>query len=132
MSEAKIDTNSDLNRTNIQTIALVDTNIGKGLTNGDGSYDTQVVEAGDTSQLIDLKVGSDAGAKDKAANAAILDKQRAPASGMSILGVLTFGDGAIVNTTTWAEDNEYSVDKGELTYFKPGSITEKAYSALAN
>lgn len=59
-----------------------------------------------------------------------LDKVKSVPSGLSILGVPTYGDGASVITTTWPDDHEIS-ENGEFTYFRPFEIQKKDYDELA-
>lgn len=53
-------------------------------------------------------------------------------SGLSVLGVPTYGDGRAAVATTWAADHERTVAKGELTIGRPGGPVLYDYASLSN
>ena len=67
-----------------------------------------------------------------AVNWASNDTVGSPPSGLSVLGVPTFGDGRANSSTTWAADHERTVVKGELTIGRPGGPVLYDYASLSN
>lgn len=93
------------------------------------SYDTISNDSIDQHLKVDVDLGENLSIRDDVPSA-YKDTIGSPASGLSVLGVPTYGDGRSNVSTTWADDHEVTLG-GELTYFKPYAMETVAYSALS-
>lgn len=112
-------------QTNISSMFKVTVTMGEGQSQ---NFDTRENSIDDKHFKVDLGLG--AANKTPDVNEAYNDRVRSIPSGWNIDGTVDSGDGFYVTNTVWADDHEHSVEKGELTYFRPLAPTNADYNSL--